>query len=169
MCTKTRETGAIRTRKALRRHFGTLRGSVLIVGVGDRLRGDDGAGSVTAGKIGDAGLKTTRAIDTGTTPENHLEAIVNARADCVVFVDALAGEDAPGTVTVLRPHDVAETGTSTHMASLRMVFDYLSAAGIRDMRVLGIQPQTTGISEGLSPRVREAVNTVIAFFTRRES
>ena len=64
-----------------------LAGRVCIVGVGNRLRGDDGAGP----RLIDARHPDASGVwlDAGVVPENYLEIIARANPDTVLIVDVV--------------------------------------------------------------------------------
>ena len=58
---------------------------VLILGVGNRSRGDDGLGSRLAERL--KGKIKVPLIDTGSVPENFLSRVEASHADLVIVVD----------------------------------------------------------------------------------
>jgi hydrogenase 3 maturation protease len=105
-----------------------LRGSVVVLGVGNTQKGDDGAGSVLAARF--QGVRVDEmprltVIDAGTTPENHLEKIVRAGPDTVLIVDAADFGGSPGEIGVFDAENIAEGGISTHALSLDMTREYV--------------------------------------------
>ena len=116
-----------------------LAGRVCLVGIGNRLAGDDGAGSAVAERL--AGRVAARIIDAGIAPENHLEPIVRDEPDTIVLVDAVDFGGEPGSVRMLDPGALSAGGLSTHATSLGMVHDYLRARSPARAVILGIQPR----------------------------
>jgi hydrogenase 3 maturation protease len=133
-----------------------LRGRVCIVGVGNRQRGDDGAGP----RVIDARSPTARGVwlDVGVVPENFLEQIAQQYPDTVLIVDAVAFGGLPGECRLM---DATAMDTavvlSTHAASLGMLSDYLSARTRARVQVIGIQPERIDAREGLSQPVEKSV------------
>lgn len=136
----------------------TLRGKVCVLGVGNRLRGDDGAGSWLAGRI--AGKIAAAVFDGGVAPENHLEKIAKARPDTILLVDAVEFGGRPGEVRLLRPADVAGGGLSTHALSLRMACEYLTRRTSADIFLAAIQPGSVRLAESMSEDVADAVEAL---------
>jgi len=128
--------------------------SAAVVGVGNRLRGDDGAGSRLAARLLAAGAAGVH--DAETVPENYLGPLLAARPDVVLFADAADHGAAPGSVCLVRAGELAARGSSTHAPSLRLLAGLLEAQG-SECWVLGIQPAATGFGEELSPPVAAAV------------
>ncbi|MBU1124519.1 MAG: hydrogenase maturation protease, partial [Candidatus Omnitrophica bacterium] len=64
-----------------------LHGKTVIVGIGNTLRSDDGAGSLLAARIKD---KTSfQVFDTGSSPENYLGKIIREKPDTIILVDCV--------------------------------------------------------------------------------
>jgi hydrogenase 3 maturation protease len=139
-----------------------LHARVCLFGVGNRARGDDGAGSVLAERLRDTpGLC---AIDAGTTPENFLEPAVRTRPGVIVIADAadLGGE--PGDWRILDPVQLSTAGLSTHALSLNMAAEYFALRTPARVVVLGIQPATIAAVTGLSDPVSRTVQRMCDAF-----
>ncbi len=108
-----------------------------VVGVGNRLRGDDGAGSRLAERL------RTRChapvFDAETVPENYLGALVAADCELVLFVDAADHGGAPGSLVLVRADALAPRVASTHGLTLLLLARTLEARGMACW-MLGIQP-----------------------------
>jgi len=136
-----------------------------VVGVGQPLRGDDGAGPAVAWRLAALADSSLLIVGAGHAPENCLGPIVRFRPDAILFVDAAHGGGAPGEITWLRPDEADGRGGSTHTLSLEMLAGYLSAETGAAVHVLGIEPDALAFGEGLSPAVAAAVDDVAATFT----
>ena len=134
-----------------------LREPTCLVGVGNPLRRDDGAGPWIVGAVREA-VSGTRlsVVDAQSVPENFVPVV--ARADCrnVVFVDAVAAEGPPGTVVfgLLAEFPEAES-FSTHKLALSFCGKFLEAAKKR-VFLLGIVPADLEFGEGMTPEVESA-------------
>ena len=78
-----------------------LTGRVCVLGIGNRLRRDDGAGSLLAAAL--AEQEGAAVLDAGTVPENYLEKVAGSNPDTVVIVDAIDFDGAPGEIRLLEP------------------------------------------------------------------
>jgi len=76
-----------------------FRGKTVIVGIGNIMKGDDGAGPSVIEKI--QGKVKALCIDAGTAPENYLGKIIKENPDTVLFVDAADINCLPGEYTLL--------------------------------------------------------------------
>jgi len=131
-----------------------LRGrTVVVVGVGNRLCGDDGVGPWVADRIAVAGPELV--IDAGTTPENFLGPLIERGPEVVLFVDAVAFGEKPGHVVLATIEELTGRLNTTHAPSLKLVADILAAYGI-ECWVLGIQPARTTVGAALHARVAAA-------------
>ena len=132
-----------------------LRGRVCIVGVGNRQRGDDGAGPrVIDGRRPAAGGVW---LDAGIVPENFLEPIARTNPDTVLIVDAVDFGGLPGVCRLMDAAAMHTAAVSTHAGSLSLLSDYLSARTGARIKVMAIQPETIEVREGLSQAVEESV------------
>ena len=127
--------------------------TVIVVGVGNRLCGDDGVGPRVVDRVAIAGPE--HVIDAGTTPENFLGPLIEHAPQVVLFVDAVAFGETPGHTILATVGELADRLNTTHAPSLRLVADILAAYGI-ECWVLGIQPAGTTVGAALHSRVAAA-------------
>lgn len=132
---------------------------VAVVGVGQVLRGDDGAGPVAAGRLREriALDDDLIIINAGHAPENCLGDIIRFKPDTVLFIDTVNAAKSPGTLVLFPAEEGESTGGSTHTLSIGLLAEYLTAATGAAVYVLGIQPANITFSEGLSTPVETAV------------
>lgn len=133
-------------------------GRLCVVGIGNRLAGDDGAGSAVAEAL--SGRAAGCVIDAGIAPENHLEPIVRGEPDTILLVDAVEFGGEPGSIRLLDPRALGPGGLSTHATSLGMVSDYLSARCAARVLLVGIQPGHLRLGAALSDEVTRSVEAV---------
>ena len=135
---------------------------VAVVGVGQTLRGDDGAGVQVARHLArrcdDA---TLLVVEAEHAPENCLGLISRFQPDVVLFVDAARGRGAPGDIVWLEAEEADGAGGSTHTLPLAMLGEYLIATTGAAVYVLGISPGEMAFGTGLSDPVARAVSEVI--------
>jgi hydrogenase maturation protease len=130
---------------------------VAVVGVGNRLRGDDGAGSIVCDRL--RGCSLAPVFDAETVPENYLGALIAAAPEIVLFVDAVDHGGAPGHWCIAPVRELGPRLESTHAPSLQMLARLLESVGIESW-LIGIQPDATLMGTALSPPVAEAVTRV---------
>jgi hydrogenase 3 maturation protease len=132
-----------------------LRGRICVLGIGNRFRHDDGAGSQIA-----ESLESCTGVDTvnaGWVPENHFGTVARLDPDTILMIDAADFSGEPGQVRLIDPDSVAVSGLSTHTASLQMLAVYLRTRTHARVALLAIQPADTGPGEGLTPSVARTV------------
>ena len=154
-----------------------LKGKVVIVGIGNSLRGDDGAGPELIKKLKVKSLKfKVRSseknhelstpnhqlclIDTGSVPENFLQKIVGERPDVILLVDTINLGKPAGSVEIIKAENLKEESFSTHNASLKLTIAYLKKETKASVFLLGIQPKNIGFGQKISPEVEESVKKI---------
>ena len=131
-----------------------LKGKVVIVGVGNPMRGDDGVGPHLISLL--QGKTTAGLLDCGEVPENYLGKIAALEPDTVVVVDAADFQAEPGSLAIIEPEDFASTSFSTHNPSLEPFALFLKSETGADIFAVGIQPRSIGFDTEMSAEVRSA-------------
>jgi hydrogenase maturation protease len=133
----------------------------LIIGCGNRERGDDGAGILAAERLRALGFQAE--VCSGETSE-LMEAW--AGADDVIVIDAVATGASPGAVHVwdgLRPPTFATCAGSTHglgvaeAIGLARALDRLPAR----LRIYGIEGKRFELGSAISPEGERAIREVV--------
>jgi hydrogenase maturation protease len=144
----------------------------IVIGVGNRWRGDDGAGLAVADRLREGpGLPGVRVVDHEGEPLTLLDAW--SPASTAIVIDAMRSGAPPGRVHRLVPLTddlpVDGWGRSTHAfgvveaIELARVLDRLPAR----LEVYGIQGARFTAGAGLTPPVAHAVDAVTAELRRR--
>lgn len=133
-----------------------------LVGVGQSLCGDDGAGPAVIDRLRQLiePHDCLLLIDCGHAPENCFGPIIRFSPDEILFIDAIRLDEAAGAIRWLCAHQADSAGGSTHTLSLGLLAVYLAGITGANAHVLGICPANMAFGEGLSPPVREAVEDV---------
>jgi hydrogenase maturation protease HycI len=137
-----------------------LLGRVVVVGVGDVRRGDDGAGPLMARLLAEAGVENV--IDAGVSPELETWRIREMAPEVVLFVDAVDLGQSPGDVALLEPADLRAEGFDTHRAPLRLTMQYLEAELGAKCRLLAIQPRDVRQGAPMCPEVAQSVERLVS-------
>jgi len=140
-----------------------LKGKVVILGIGNTMRSDDGVGSLLAGRIKD---KVPFVVfDAGVSPENYLEKAIKEKPDTIVIIDAVDFGGRPGEFRVLETSDVKTTNLfTTHNASISLTINYLQSNLKVDIIILIIQPKSISFGDKLSQEVTDTLNTLESWF-----
>lgn len=139
-----------------------LAGRVCLLGFGNRLWGDDGAGSLLAEELEDC--PGVFAIDGGMVPENHLERVAACEPGTVLLLDAGDFGGKPGDWRLLQPGESLLAGMSTHAGSPNMLARYLEVRTNAKVGLLLIQPGGMEYGEGLSDEVANVGAALAAIF-----
>ena len=123
--------------------------------MGNRLRGDDGAGCRLADMLN--GKTSWVCLDGGVTPENMVSEIARLSPRGILLVDAVHLGMPAGTLEWLDPAQVASLGAGTHHLPMELLIQFLTERTGSEVRLLGIQPAQTRFGCGLSPPVRSAL------------
>lgn len=131
-----------------------LAGKVIVVGVGDAKRGDDGAGPLVVRLLEDGGVEC--AIDSGASPELDTWRLRELTPDSILFVDAVDFGGAPGDAALLRSSDLRKTGFDTHRAPLKLTMEYLERELNCECFLLAIQPRDVKHGAAMCDEVRRS-------------
>jgi hydrogenase maturation protease len=142
-------------------------GAVVVIGVGNLLRGDDGAGLAVARRVRAAGIVV---IAYEGEPVGLIEAWSEAGAGAVVLVDAVSSGIAPaGSVHRFDASSAAlpaawSRSTSTHALGVAEAIELARAVGRlpRFVVAIGIEGAAFELGAGLSPAVEAVVDEVAA-------
>jgi hydrogenase 3 maturation protease len=143
-----------------------MKTSILVLGIGNRLRGDDGVGSIVAEQLAQEGL--VPAIDCGEMPDNYISKVWQMKPDEVLLIDACDFKGRPGEVRVIAEAEfdrIPSSPLSTHQMPLPLLVAVMKTDPQVKCRVrlIGIQPQEIGMFvEGLSEPVAAAIPAVKA-------
>ncbi|HKJ91647.1 MAG TPA: hydrogenase maturation protease [Longimicrobiales bacterium] len=144
-----------------------LHGRVTVVGVGNPMRGDDGAGcriaralhhacaSSPAPRTPDAALTI---IDAEEVPESFLGPVVASRPDVVLLVDAVDLGAEPGASALLEAGDLTDGALFTHRTPLAPLAAYIHNLTGAHILLLAIQPACLDWGAPLSAPVAATVD-----------
>ncbi len=128
---------------------------MVILGIGNPLRGDDGFGPALIERL--QGRVKAVCLDGGSAPEVYAGKIVKERPDTILIVDALHLGRRPGEYEVLRKDEIARMGFSTHDISPNMLLDYLQIETGAGIYMLGVQPESIRFGLELSEPLRKTL------------
>jgi len=133
---------------------------VIFVGLGNKIRGDDGAGLEFINQLRQHKIiPDKQLIKCYTTPENYLSRIIKQNPSTVIFIDTAKMQAPPGTIQEIPAESIDSKGFSTHTYSMKIIADYLAANGVREIRYLGIEPKSTAMSNEISPEVIKGIHS----------
>lgn len=129
---------------------------VLVLGIGNRLCGDDAVGSILAERL--IQRVDVAIIDAEDVPENYLGPIEASGADLVLVLDAADLGANPGDISLVEMDKLKEVGLSTHSANLALLFKVIPPERRPDAILVAIQPGQTEAGLGLSRSVEIAMD-----------
>ncbi len=124
----------------------------LVIGYGNSLRGDDGAGPFVARQVGGEAIACTQL-----TPE-LAEPI--SRAERVIFVDAHAGV-AAGRISIARLQPRGPSGMHGYDPESMLGWAQELYGRAPEAVLIGMGVQSFDLGEGLSPAARRAANAAL--------
>ena len=138
---------------------------VAVVGIGNPLRNDDGAGILVARELTRrehvAGMNHVLVIQAGHAPENVTGELREFAPNLVLLVDAAEMRDVPGAICWVPIQAIEGMSASTHSLPLSMLARYLTLELHCDVALIGIQPKSNDVGEIVSAEVQAAVNEIV--------
>jgi hydrogenase 3 maturation protease len=145
-------------------------GGTIVLGIGNRLGGDDAAGTCVVDMLNpalralSAGQHRAKAplpaeimaIDAGTAPESYTSVIRQHRPDLLILVDAADMGLPPGTLRTIAPEKISILSFSTHHMPLSMFVSYVEEF-CGKVLLVGVQPERTEAGSGISRAVSKSV------------
>ena len=133
----------------------------VLLGVGNTLKGDDGAGPTVARQL--AGVEGWLAIDCGPMPENFLGRIrgLDPKPELIILVDSAVMGCEPGGLRQVNKSALDELALSTHSMPLSLLIGRLETLA-QQVTLFGIEPKVVATGEErLSPEVTTAVHRLV--------
>src|SRR4030042_4224099 len=135
----------------------------IILGIGNRLGGDDAAGPAVVDRLNQrrqragAPLSTDiMAIDAGTAPESYPSVIRQHQPDLLILVDAADMGLPAGALRVIPPKKISVLSFSTHHMPLSMFISYVEES-CGKVLLIGVQPERTEMGGPISKAVRKSM------------
>ncbi|HEU67912.1 MAG TPA: hydrogenase 3 maturation endopeptidase HyCI [Candidatus Acetothermia bacterium] len=129
-----------------------------MLGIGNPLRRDDGAGLWVAERLRGTGWEV---IPAGQGVENALGVVRRLAPDLLVIVDAAEMGLPPGSVRRLPVEGAGRMLGSTHALPLPFLLGTVWDA-VGKMVLIGIQPADRSLGEGLTPAVQVGAEALVA-------
>ncbi|WP_458455745.1 hydrogenase maturation peptidase HycI [Methanobrevibacter sp.] len=119
-------------------------GKLIILGVGNELKSDDGVGPFIVKQLMNDNVESDNVmlIDSGTVPENFTGKIRKENPTHILIVDACLMGLSPGEMKIVDKDDFVNIGISTHSMSLSYFVKYLEMDTDFKIIFVGIEPET---------------------------
>lgn len=128
----------------------------VIVGIGNILKGDDGAGPLVCEQL-KGGKVCADLINAGTVPENYIQPIIKKAPHNLLVIDAIDFGASPGTIRIFKPEQLNSHAISTHTLSPRLFVDVVCQNIKLDVYFIGIQPAQIQLGQSISHQVSKAI------------
>ncbi len=117
---------------------------LIILGVGNELKSDDGVGPFVINKLIEENIENENLIfiNAETVPENFTGKIRKEQPTHVIIVDACLMGCQPGDIKIVDKDDFVNIGISTHSMSLSYFVKYLERDNDFKVIFVGIEPET---------------------------
>jgi hydrogenase 3 maturation protease len=137
-----------------------------MLGAGNPIRGDDGVGLAIASELrhslGARPARGFRIHQNTLSPERLLSKLAASPGRIVIF-DAVEASRAPGDIVCCKLSDSRYGYFATHNIPLRLIPGLESRAD--DIYLVGVQPLTVEVGEGLSDVVKGSAARIVAAVT----
>ena len=131
---------------------------LIVLGVGNELKCDDGVGPFVIKKLKEENIENNNLmfINAETVPENFTGKLRKENPTHIIIVDACLMDGQPGDMKIVNKYDFSNIGISTHSMSLSFFVRYLEKDN--DFRIIfvGIEPKSLDYSENLTENVENA-------------
>ena len=136
---------------------------LIILGVGNELKSDDGVGPFIIAKLKQEKIENDNLIfiDAETVPENFTGKIRKEKPTHLIIVDACLMDSQPGDMKIVNKNDFAEIGISTHSMSLSFFVRYLEKDTEINIIFVGIEPETMDWGDRPTDKVEKAADEFI--------
>jgi hydrogenase maturation protease len=128
-----------------------------VFGIGNAMKQDDAVGfevvSSLRRRLGPASRKAVRVHGLSSNPERAISDLAS-KGERILVIDAVEAQKEPGTIVCARLSETKFGFFATHNVPLRIVPGVAENAA--DTYVVGIQPDSVGVGEGLSEVVKES-------------
>jgi hydrogenase 3 maturation protease len=131
---------------------------LIVLGVGNELKCDDGVGPFIIRKLKDENIenKNLLFIDAKTVPENFTGKIRKENPSHLIIVDACLMDGRPGDMKIVNKYEFANIGISTHSMSLSFFVRYLEKDTDIKIIFVGIEPESMDWADRPTEKVENA-------------
>lgn len=138
------------------------RGILHIFGIGNQLKGDDAVGleavAMLRRRLGRAS-KSVRVHALSSNPERSISSLAS-RGERIMIIDAVEAQKEPGAIVFARLSQTRFGFFATHNIPLRLIPGVAENAA--DTYLVGIQPYSVSVGEGISPVVKKSCDRLVA-------
>jgi hydrogenase 3 maturation protease len=129
----------------------------ILMGVGNEMLGDDGAGIYIADRFVAEGWRT---LSCGTAPENFTSIIRREKPEILLIVDAADMGLSPGEFRIVMESAIEDVSIGTHQLPLSHLITYLHSSAT-EIVFIGIQPRTVEMGAEMSAEVKKGAGVLM--------
>jgi len=150
------DTGVMALEQQLRDYLGEGERRVVLMGVGNPMRGDDGVGVAIIQRLQESDLPGVLLLNTETVPESFIGKVESYQPTHVLLLDAANFGGRPGETRLIDSKHIGGQAVSTHSLPLTIFISYIEKSlGIKVL-LLGVQPKAVVFGEEMTPDLEEA-------------
>ncbi|MCW4049067.1 MAG: hydrogenase maturation peptidase HycI [Candidatus Bathyarchaeota archaeon] len=150
----------------LREFFGDGDKRVILVGVGNPLRGDDGVGVQIIERLQEMNPANVLLLNTETVPEAFTGKVIEYKPTHVLLLDAAQFKGYPGETRLIDSEKIGGQVVSTHSLPLTIFINYIEKTLDVKVLLLGIQPRTIEFYSKMTREVSETGERVAQLLYR---
>ena len=149
--------------------------SLVVLGIGNDIRGDDGLGpyiieelSLKREKLQESSdissifdLNELFLINGGSVPENFTSKIKSLDPSHIILIDASLMNKEPGDIEIVDKENISNVSISTHSMSLAYLIKFLELEKPYEILFIGIEPESMELSFELSDTVKKSSDKLI--------
>jgi hydrogenase 3 maturation protease len=136
---------------------------IVIIGVGNPLRMDDGVGIEIIKRLENKVSKYVYLIDSETIPEDYIEPISDFKPTHILLIDAGLLDVEPGMIRLVEDLNVSRLSVSTHALPIQVLCAYLLRTTHAKIAMLLIQPKEADFGEGLSRELKKTADMIASY------
>ncbi|MBS4015767.1 MAG: hydrogenase 3 maturation endopeptidase HyCI [Candidatus Latescibacteria bacterium] len=143
--------------------------TIVILGVGNRMRADDGIGSIIASELMSHLPDNILVYDAESSPENYIDKIVQAKPDWVIFIDACNFKAQPGEFKLFEESEIQDISyglLSTHTLPLTLTIELIKQQHKCRISLLGIQPKSFLMGMEMSDEISSNKSRIIDYLLK---
>ncbi len=142
--------------------------NLVILGIGNELRGDDFIGSVLARRFSKLFKESNNIMvfDGGTVPENYTGAIKKENPTEIILIDAADMGKEAGYIKIIDQTEIASYHLSTHAMPLSFLVKYLEHSTKAKIILIGIQPKELELVGNISIEIKNSMEYLVDIFLK---
>jgi hydrogenase 3 maturation protease len=139
---------------------------LLVMGVGNPLRRDDGVGLEVVRRMRGRVGGEVELLECEGVAENYLEEVERLAPTHLLLVDAALLGKRPGEARLVTSEELPVETVSTHLLPLRIFCEYVRETVGAEVALLCVQPKDTDFGEGMTGELVEAAERLAETLSR---